>query len=205
MVNISQFEQYFPDALNWIKEGAYKFKINLHESNGFFSINLKIKQEDAKEENLIKIRMGMGKHDISDSIIHDASIPHFELECYERKKDSFAISLYFEFQDLTDDDLIKNIKGTIALINDFIKNFLHKKCLNPCIIGKIICNELVESELTPFKEDLMKGFYSCFKNKKLTARTKKGLEIISTSRKLEKFMDNELFKPIYMPFKSKIN
>ena len=98
MVDISQFEQYFPNMGCWIEEEIYKFKISLNEEEGFFNINLKIRQKDTKEENLIKIRAGMGKHDDPTARVHNSKIPHFEINYYDRTEESFFVTLYFEFE-----------------------------------------------------------------------------------------------------------
>ncbi|PIU89159.1 hypothetical protein COS64_01040 [archaeon CG06_land_8_20_14_3_00_37_11] len=139
----------------WIEEEIYKFKISLNEEEGFFNINLKIRQKDTKEENLIKIRAGMGKHDDPTARVHNSKIPHFEINYYDRKEESFFVTLYFEFNNIADELLINNIKGTIVLIKDFINNFLEIKKLNNSVLNKLVFKDLIDNDLSSFKTDLI--------------------------------------------------
>jgi hypothetical protein len=206
MVDISQFGQYFPSLNNPIKEGIYEFKIILREEDEYFNIDLKITQEDSREENLIKLRLGMGKHNNETSLTHNAQIPHFEINCYNRKEDGpFVITLYFDFENINEEILIKNIKGTIVLIKDFIETFLDKKKLNPDTLDKLVYRKIINEELLPFKQDLINNLCACFKNKNLTARIDGKSILINTSHNLEKFMNIELLNPIYLPLKENID
>lgn len=187
ILNISKYEQYFPKINEWIRNDNYEFKIILDEKieddDIFFNIDLKIRQDDTKTENIIIIKLGMGKHNnCRINSVHNSRIPHFEIKYYNREdKNNFSSTLYFQFENLTNESLNNNVKGTIALMKEFVENFVKRKGLNESIIENIVFYDLINEDLSSFKEDLIKELFKCFQKNQIKIRTKENInEIIKT-------------------------
>ena len=128
MIDIAELEQYFPKPNTPIKEGPYTFRITLSQDTeeDIFVVNLKIKEEDNKEDHLIKFRLGIGKHKKTESAVHETHKPHFEVDIYKREKDSFSATIYFTFDEADDSKLMGYAKGTVVIISRVIELFLKK-------------------------------------------------------------------------------
>jgi len=60
MIPTTTLERYFPQTNEEVRIEDFRFTIQLEEEEETFLINLKIRQDDKKEERLVKIRIGLG-------------------------------------------------------------------------------------------------------------------------------------------------
>lgn len=172
MIDLAVLEQYFPEPNKPIKEGSYTFTIYLDQNTEeeIFVINLKIKQDDTKEDHLIKFRLGLGKDRKSESVMHETNKPHFEIDIYKREKDSFSANIYFTFNEASDEQLMKYAKGTVFIINKIIKDFIKDHHITKKLIEKLIYGDAVLSELSSFEPVLVEALYQCYKKSDLIVR-----------------------------------
>ena len=125
MIDINSLLIYFNEIGKTIEIGGFYFNVNVHqeEDDESFSINVKARQKDTKEEHLIKFRVGIGKHNLEQEAVHDPKKPHFELDYYTVDDKSFSATLYFEFDEPTDKQLMEYAKGTIVVITNMLQQF----------------------------------------------------------------------------------
>jgi len=206
VIDLAVLEQYFPEPNKPIKDGPYTFTIYLDQNTEeeIFVINLKIKQDDTKENHLIKFRLGLGKDRKSESIIHETNKPHFEIDIYKREKDSFSANIYFTFNEASDEQLMKYAKGTVVMINRIIKDFIKDHHLAKKLIEKLIYEDAVLSELSPFEPVLVEAIYECYKKSDLVVRQDGKVITIRTEHNLNKYLNAKDLEPLYLPLLKKI-
>lgn len=201
MIDIAELAQYFPDPDKPVKEGHYTFTISLNqdEKEETFVVNLKIKQNDNKEDHLIKFRIGLGKDRKTDSKTHKTHKPHFEIDIYKREEDSFSATAYFTFDEATDEELMNYAKGTVVMISRIIDMFFESHKLKKESIKKIVYEENVFEELSEFEPLLIESLYDCYKRSDLVVKDGNGTIIIKTEHNLQKYLDVPDLAPLYLP------
>jgi hypothetical protein len=206
MIDISELEQYFPKPGESISEGKYAFKVSIDQDSDaeIFIINLRITQEDTKEDHLIKFRIGLGKDRKTESEIHDTHKPHFEIDIYKREKTAFSATAYFTFNEATDDELMDYAKGTVHLICDMLDIFFEKHGLDKQHIIKIVYEVQVNEELAKFEPILIDALYECYKKSDLVVREGNERIVIKTEHNLGKYLDLPDLQPLYLPLMEKI-
>lgn len=202
MIDLNELLPFIPNQGIPIIEKNFTFTLFLrkeYDDESAFTINLKIKQKDTKEEHLINFRLGIEKHSRTTSPIHDPSKPHFEIEIYKREKESFSATLYFTFNEINDKSLMNYAKGTLVIIEKIIENFINNYKLNSTLIEKLIYKEPVLTEFGKYEHTLIKALYKCFKNNDLIV--KKGTETITikTKHNLAKYLKTTQLEPLYLP------
>jgi hypothetical protein len=203
MIDLTELEGYFPEINKKITEGKYTFQISLDQNTEeeIFIINLKIKQQDTKNEHLIKFRIGVGKDKKSDSKTHQTDKPHFEIEIYKREEDSLKASIYFTFTKASDDVLMQYAKGTVVMITKIIDTFCEKHNLSKEMMKKIVYEEVVMDELSSFEPILIGALYDCYKKSEIVVREGQKVIPIKTLHNLDKYLNIEDLKPLYLPLK----
>lgn len=206
MIDIAELAQYFPDPDKPVNEGPYTFTISLNqnEKEETFIVNLKIQQEDNKEDHLIKFRIGLGKDKKTDSKVHKTHKPHFEIVIYKREKDAFSATAYFTFEDATDEELMNYAKGTVVIISKIIDMFFDSHKLKKEIIEKIIYEESVLDELSKFELCLIESLYDCYKRSDIVVKQAKETITIKTEHNLQKYLDVPDLAPLYLPLLKKV-
>ncbi len=206
MIDIAELEQYFPEPNKPIIEGPYTFRISLGQNAGeeTFIINLKIKQNDTKEEHLIKFRLGLGKDKESGSKIHETNKPHFEIDIYKREKDSFSATAYFTFKEASDEQIMKYAKGTVVIISRIIEIFIENHHLTKKLIEQLVYEKEVLSDLSKFEPVLIEALYGCYKNSDLIVRQDGEAITIKTKHSLDKYLNIRDLEPLYLPLLNKI-
>jgi len=206
MIDITELEQYFPKPNKSIKEGPYTFTISLFQDTEeeVFALNLKIQQEDTKEDHLIKFRFGLGKDKESDSVTHKTHTPHFEIDLYKREKNSFSARIYFTFNEANDKEILKYAKGTVVIINKIIELFCKNHKIDKKLIDKLIYEGAIMAELSSYEPILIEALYNCYKKSDLIVR-QDGKDItIKTKHNLSKYLSEEDLLPLYLPLLEKI-
>jgi hypothetical protein len=208
VIDISSLEQYFPKINTPLQFDKYTFTIVFRQDEDTFLINLKMKQQDTKEEHLIAFRFGIGKDKPRNQASHATDKPHFEIDLYKRAKESFTATVYFTFSDAEDEKIVEYAKGTIVLIDKIIKQFIKHEHLNEHIIDKIIYDKAVMDELSPFEPTLIDALYACYKNSDLIVREGTQRIIVKTPHNFRKYLGmdagiNDL-DPILLPLLKKI-
>ncbi|MFH0875215.1 MAG: hypothetical protein V1859_04720 [archaeon] len=201
MINASELEQYFPQVNTPITEDDYTFTIALDDSSDTFIINLRIKQKDTKESHLIKFRLGIGKDKPTNSLVHDTSIPHFEIDYYSRQVNSFSATVYFTFNDTNDELLLAYAKGTVVLIAKILDLFIHNHHLSKNLLQNLVYYSNVVNDLLPFEKTLIDGLYSCYKKQNLVVREDGKKIVINTPHNLEKYLNQNDLQPLYLSLK----
>ena len=206
MIELAELEEYFPEPNKPIKEGDYTFTISLKQDTEeeLFVVNLKIKQNDTKENHLIKFRFGLGKDRKSGSASHKTHKPHFEIDIYKREKDSFSATMYFTFDKASDKQLMKYAKGTIVIISKIIKIFCKNHNINKKLIEKLLYEKNVLAELSKFEPLLLEALYDCYKNSELIVRQNGETSIIKTKHNLDKYLNTKDLEPLYLPLLKKM-
>ena len=153
MIDISSLEQYFPKINTPLIFDKYTFTISFKHDKEIFLINLQIKQQDTKEEHLIKFRFGIGKDKPKEKAVHETDKPHFEIEVYKREETASSITVYFTFRN-SDNNLLDYAKGTIVLIDKIVKQFIEHQNLDESIINKIAYDEAILDELSEFEHHI---------------------------------------------------
>ena len=206
MIDIAELEQYFPQPNKPIKEGDYTFTISLSQNTeeDIFVVNLKIKQQDTKEDHLIKFRLGLGKDKKTDSKIHETNKPHFEVDIYKREKDSFSATIYFTFEKADDKKLMSYAKGTVVLISKIIESFCKNHKIDKKFIEELVYEEAVLEELLSYEKELIESLYECYKNSNLIVRQDGQAITIKTPHNLSKYLNTVDLKPLYLPLLDKI-
>lgn len=206
MIDIAELEQYFPETNKRIIEGIYMFKISLQQEDKeeIFIVNLKIKQQDTKNEHLIKFRIGLGKDKESKSETHDTHKPHFEIDLYKREEDSFSASMYFTFNETNDELLMKYAKGTVVLITRIIDLFCTNHQLNKDVLKRIVHEDAVLEELSSFESILITALHDCYKKSQIVVNYDGTVIPIKTIHNLEKYLNQEDLKPLYLPLKEMV-
>jgi hypothetical protein len=208
MIDISTLEQYFPQINKPLIFNQYTFTILFRQEEDTFLINLKIKQQDNKEEHLIGFRFGIGKDKPQKNASHETDKPHFEIDIYKREKESFSATVYFTFKDSEDKKIFEYAKGTIVLIDKIIKQFIKHEKIDATIIGKIIYDKAVIDELSQFEPTLIDALYECYKNSDLIVREGGNKVIIKTPRTFKKYLGINAgvkdLDPLFLPLLKKI-
>ena len=208
MIDISSLEQYFPKVNSPLIYGEYTFIILFRQDEDTFLINLKIKQRDTKEAHLIGFRFGMGKDKPQEYASHKTDNPHFEIDIYRREKESFSATIYFTFHDVADEKIVEYAKGTIVLIDKIVKQFIKHEKLDATIIGKIIYDEAVITELSQFEPLLIEALYECYKNSDLIVREGNASVVITTAHNFKKYLGMDVgvkdLDPLFLPLLKKI-
>lgn len=199
MVSIKFLEQYFPKKNQPIFIDKFTFRITLHEDDSFFTINLKITQDDIPDEHLIKFRFGIGQHDSLEDSCHDGNKPHFEIETYVRREESIATTVYFTFKDDNDECILNYAKGTIVLINRIIYLFLERHDLDLSQINKVIYSDEVNEDLNSYEIELINALAESFKSNKLILRNGAEGVIIKTEHKLKECLSASELEPLLLP------
>lgn len=206
MIDIAELEQYFPQPNKPIKEGPYTFRISLSQDTekDIFVVNLKIKQEDTKENHLIKFRLGLGKDKKTESVIHETHKPHFEVDLYRREKDSFSATIYFTFDESDDKKLMEYAKGTVVIISKIIGSFLKNNRIDKKLIEELVYEDAVMDELSSYEKGLIDALYECYKNSNLIVRQDGQAIVIKTPHNLSKYLNIKDLKPLYLLLLKKI-
>ncbi len=208
MIDISGLEQYFPQVNKPIPCGKYTFTILFQQDENTFLIDLKIKQQDTKEEHLIKFRFGIGKDKPQKNAAHKTDEPHFEIDIYKREKEAFSATIYFTFHNSEDEKIFEYAKGTIVLIDKIIKQFIKHAKLDEVIIEKIIYDEAVMDELSQFEPALIDALYNCYKNSDLIVREDGDCIVVKTPRNFRKYLGMDAgikdLDPLFLPLLKKI-
>jgi hypothetical protein len=203
MINISSLEQYFPKINTPLIFDKYTFTISFKQDKEIFLINLQIKQQDTKEEHLIKFRFGIGKDKHQEKALHDTDKPHFEIEVYKREETATSITVYFTFRN-SDNNLLDYAKGTIVLIDKVIKQFIEHQNLDAKIINKIAYDEAILDELSEFEPILIDALYECYKHSDLIVRDGNNAVIIKTPHNFKKYLGIKDLDPLFLPLLEKI-
>jgi hypothetical protein len=208
VIDISPLEQYFPQINKSLIFNEYTFTILFRQDEDTFLINLKIKQQDTKEEHLIGFRFGIGKDKPKKDASHETDNPHFEIDIYKREKESFSATVYFTFHDSEDEKILEYAKGTIVLIDKIIKRFIKHEKLDTNIIGKIIYDKAIMDELSQFEPTLIEALYDCYKNSDLIVREGDNRVVVKTPHNFRKYLGidagiNDL-DPLFLPLLKKI-
>jgi hypothetical protein len=203
MIDITELEVYFPKVNRAIIKGNFSFKISLQQyyENKTFVINLKIKQQDTKEEKLIKFRFGIGKDKKQDNSSHQTNVPHFEIDFYNRE--TFSATLYFTLDKNDSETLLEYCKGTIVLIDKILNNFCEKNFIEKEIIDELIYEDVVLDELSSFEDILIDALYESFKRNELIVRHDGESFVIKTPHNLNKYLNNDTFLPLYQELKER--
>ena len=206
MINLAELEQYFPEPNKPIKEGDYTFTISLKQDKEeeIFIINLKIKQNDTKEDHLIKFRLGLGKHNKSNSTTHETHKPHFEIDIYKREKDSFSATIYFTFSEANEEQINEYAKGTVVIISRIIEKFCLNHNINKELIEELVYEEAVLDELSDFESNLIDALYDCYKKSELVVRQDGEMIVIKSPHNLSKYLKTKDLEPLYLPLLKKI-
>lgn len=203
MIDISSLEQYFPKINTPLIFDKYTFTISFKQDKEIFLINLQIKQQDTKEEHLIKFRFGIGKDKPQKKAIHETDKPHFEIEVYKREETATSITVYFTFHN-SDDKLLDYAKGTIVLIDKIIKQFIEHQNLDESIINKIAYDKAILDELSEFEPILIEALYECYKHSDLIVRDGDNPIIIKTPHNFRKYLGIKDLDPLFLPLLEKI-
>ncbi|MGV8171510.1 MAG: hypothetical protein ACP5OA_02335 [Candidatus Woesearchaeota archaeon] len=203
MIDISSLEQYFPKINTPLTFDKYTFTISFKQDKEIFLINLQIKQQDTKEEHLIKFRFGIGKDKPKEKAVHETDKPHFEIEVYKREETASSITVYFTFRN-SDDNLLDYAKGTIVLIDKIIKQFIEHHNLDENIINKLVYDEAVLEELSEFEPILIDALYECYKHSDLIVREGDKPVIIKTTHNFKKYLGIKDLDPLFLPLLDKI-
>jgi len=204
MINISVLDQYFPSINKPLHFDDYTFTILLQQGEDNFVVNLRIKQQDTKEEHHIKFRFGIGKDRKILKASHETDKPHFEIHITKRERRSFSATVYFTFQNPTDDQLLNYTKGAVVLIDKIIKNFIKNRKLDEAIINKLIFDKQVVKDLNIFEPILIEALYQCYKHSNLIVRQDGEAVVVKTPHNLKKYLGFDDLKPLYLPLLEKI-
>jgi len=203
MIDISSLEQYFPKINTPLIFDKYTFTISFKHDKEIFLINLQIKQQDTKEEHLIKFRFGIGKDKPKEKAVHETDKPHFEIEVYKREETASSITVYFTFRN-SDNNLLDYAKGTIVLIDKIVKQFIEHQNLDESIINKIAYDEAILDELSEFEPILLEALYECYKHSDLIVRDGDNAVIIKTPHNFKKYLGIKDLDPLFLPLLKKI-
>lgn len=208
MIDIASLEQYFPQINTSLHFDKYTFTIIFRQDEDTFLINLKMKQQDTKEEHLIGFRFGIGKDKPQINAVHATDRPHFEIDLYKRAKESFSATVYFTFHDAEDEKIVEYAKGTLVLIDKIIKQFIKHEHLDEHIINKIIYDKVVLDELSQFELALIDALYACYKNSDLIVREGSNRIVVKTLHNFRKYLGIDVgvndLDPILLPLLKKI-
>ncbi len=206
MIDLTPLQIYFNTFGKTIQIDKYYFNVTIHQDDeDSFSVNVKVRQYDTKEEHLIKFRVGLEKHENNEASAHNPSKPHFELDYYKVDERSFAATLYFEFDDPTDDDLMEYANGTIVIITKMLRGFFEKHDLDIIKLEEVVSEKLVLEELKSSESVLIDALYECYKNSSLIVR-QKGQEpvVIKNERNLKKYLGFDDLVQIYLPLLKRV-
>jgi hypothetical protein len=208
MIDISNLEQYFPQVNKPLIFNKYTFMILFRQDEDTFLINLKIKQQDTKEDHLIGFRFGIGKDRPQKDAKHKTDEPHFEIDIYRRRKESFSATIYFTFHNPDDEKIIEYAKGTLVLIGKIIRQFIKHERLDATIIKKIIYDKVIIEELSQYEATLIDALYDCYKNSDLIVREGDSRIVVKTPHNFRKYLGidagiNDL-DPLFLPLLKKI-
>jgi len=203
MIDISSLEQYFPKINTPLTFDKYTFTISFKQDENIFLINLHIKQQDTKENHLIKFRFGLGKDKPQKEAIHDTDKPHFEIDIYKREETASSKTVYFTFQN-SDDKLLDYAKGTIVLIDKIIKLFIIHQKLDKYIINKIVYDEAISEELSEFEPVLLDALYECYTHSDLIVREEGQPVTIRTLHNFKRYLNIKELEPLFLPLLDKI-
>ena len=205
MIDLEQLKTYFAKT-GTTKVGAYRSTTTIQQDEDeTFSINKKAQQDDTKEEHLVKIRLGLERHRERTGTAHRPDQPHFELDHYKTDGQTFAATLYFEFDNPTDEELMGYAKGTVVLITKMLQRFFTTHHLPKEELARIVATSLVQEELASYEQPLIDALYHCYKNSALTVR-RKGMPplVIKTEHNLKKHLGHRDLKPLYTPLLERI-
>lgn len=202
MIDIGLLEQYFPNLNQPIEIDKYLFKIVFQQTESTFVINLKIKQKSIPGEHLIKFRFGIGQDDPKEDASHKADKPHFEIETYKREEETISTTVYFTFQDVTDERLVNYAKGTVVMIEKIVQSFLEKNKLDMKLVDDVIYSEIVLSDLKGFDTELISALVESFKSGNLILRD--GHTVIKTPYKLKQCLSAPELEPLLLPILEEI-
>jgi len=203
MIDISSLEQYFPKINTPLIFDKYTFTISFKQDKDIFLINLQIKQQDTKEEHLIKFRFGIGKDKHQEKAVHEADKPHFEIDVYKREETASSVTVYFTFRN-SDDNLLDYAKGTVVLIDKIVKQFIKHQKLDKSIINKIAYDEAISDELSQFEPILINALYECYKHSDLVVRDGDNAVVIKTPHNFKKYLGIKDLDPLFLPLLDKI-
>jgi len=206
MIDLNPLRIYFNESGKTIEIEKYYFNVTIHQDEeDSFSVNVKVRQQDTKEEHLIKFRVGIERHEENLDALHHPDKPHFELDYYKVDEGSFSATLYFEFDNLSDEDLMEYAKGAVVIITKMLKNFFEKYELDLKKLSEIVSENLVFEELKSSESVLIDALYECYRNSDLIVR-RKGQDplVIKTEHNLKKFLGFDDLSPIYLPLIEKI-
>ncbi len=203
MIEIAELEQYIPNPNNTITEGSYTFNIKIYEKKETFFLNLNIKQKDSKEEHHIKFHLGIGKDEPAESLIHKSDEPHFQIHINKRGP-SFGATLYFTFDEIDKDELLKYAKGTLVMMTKIIKSICNNNNINKNIIELLLYEKAIMDDLNHFEQILIEALYKSFKNKGLVARENGKKISINTEHKLQNYLNVPDLEPLYLPLLKKV-
>lgn len=204
MISLAELEQYFPSPNESIICKDFAFKISLSYDEETFVVNLKIKQKDTKEKNLIKFRLGLGKDKETESEVHDTKKTHFEIDFYKRSYDAFSATVYFTLIDTEESKLFEYAKGTVSIISKIIAKFFETHELDLQDIQKIIYERAVHDELRQFEPSLIKALYQCYQKSQLVLRDGNESFVIKTEHNLKKYLGQKYLEPLFLPLLEKI-
>lgn len=202
MIDINFLEQYFPVLNKPTKIDKYEFRIAFNQTNETFVINLKIRQQSIPGEHIIKFRFGIGQDELKINASHETNKPHFEIETYKRGEETISTTVYFTFQETSEEQLLSYAKGTVVMMEKIIHSFLEKNKLNLTFVDQVIYSKIVLKDLKGFDIKLIDALVESFKTENLILRD--GHTVIKTPYKLKQCLSASELKPLLLPLLKKI-
>lgn len=203
MTNIAALEEYFLITNKEVLIKQYRISIWLQEDDHTFLLNLKIREPDKKQERLVKIRIGLGRDAQTNSLTHNTTTPHFEIDLY-RREDGYSASMYFTLASKNEEELTNYAKGTIVLIKHLLDNFLEQHNIPKEQAGRILHQKAIEEELIEYEGLLFDALVECFNNSRLVVRDQDEPIIIRTIHNLQKYLNKPDLQPLYLPLRQKL-
>jgi hypothetical protein len=206
MIDLSSLEQYFPQVNKPLIFDGFTFTILFRQDDDTFLIDLKIKQQDTKQEHLIKFRLGLGRDEPRIDASHETDMPHFEINLYKRGTETFSATIYFTFHDL--EKVMEYAKGTIVIMDRIVKQFVTQAKLGSNIVQRIVYDEAIMEELSAYEPILLDALYDCYKKSDLVVREGGRRIVIKTPRNFRKYLGIEAgvtdLDPLVLPLLNRI-
>lgn len=204
MSSFTELREYLVNENNWQRQKDFAFKISFQEdlTENTFVINLKIKQNDSKEEKLIKFRFGIGQDKVKEGAVHQTQIPHFEIDYYNRQ--TYSATIYFTFLQIDEESILSYAKGTIQLIVDVLKTFCQNHKLDNSIIQELLYEDAIIEELAGTKDILIDALYQSYSHNELIVREDGKSVIVKTPHNLQKYLDSDELQALYLPLRKRL-
>ncbi|OIO64376.1 hypothetical protein AUJ68_06470 [Candidatus Woesearchaeota archaeon CG1_02_57_44] len=185
-----------------LQAAGHTIRVRIAEEDGFaFTVQLKVREQDAGQEHLVKFKVGIERHQTK-TPSHRADIPHFQIDYYHRTRRK-GVRAYFTLEVRDEQHLLDCVKGTLVVMAELLEQF-GERVGDSGIVGQVLYADAIAEELSPCKQILIDVLHESFRDRQFIVRVDGITKTITTKRQMQDVLEIPEAEPIYLPLLKRI-